>query len=332
MADVLGALDLLAEQGQWTRCIEKAKQHNATIMHKYLAQYAAHLIQNQDIVNALQLYLQYGAPALTQNFNIYMRIALECFALRESDGMHIWRDLRNFLFQLIQAIKAESNDSIETMCDRFEQLLLIAHYYATRAACREVPSLHSIGVKISIAILRYTELIPVDKAFFEAGMDLRSMNRESEAFVILNHYLDVCEAIEEGSGNLVDHSDFTVTDFPSSVPIPERMHLHNESKLHEEIREWILAISMDQKINQVLPTDDRNLYESSLDMHDQPCIICGYPIQHKQPVSFQRSNRQANRDVWSKLTVSAKMSPHTSAPDVIEFLEKWCGPANYIAY
>lgn len=249
--DVIAALELLAEQGQWTRCIEKSKQHNLTIMHKYLAQYAAHLIQNHDCTNALQLYLQYGAPALPQNYNIYMRIALECFGLRESEGVHIWKDLRNFLFQITQSLRAEPNDSNDAMHDRFDQLLLIAHYYATRAACREIPSLHQIGVKISIAILRYTELIPVDKAFFEAGMDLRSLNRESEAFVILNHYLDICEAIDEGEGNLVDHSDFTVTDFPSSVPIPERMHLHDESNVHEEIREWILAISMDQKINQV---------------------------------------------------------------------------------
>lgn len=249
--DVIGALDLLAEQNQWTRCVEKAKQHNSTILHKYLAKYAAHLLQNHESVAALQLYTQYGAPPLPQNFNIYMRIALECFSLHEADGTHVWKDLRNFLFQLTQSLRAESDDANETMFDRFEQLLLIAHFYTTRAACRDVAALHSIAVRISIAILRYTELIPIDKAFFEAGMDLRSTNRNSEAFVILNHYLDVCEAIEEGSGNLVDHSDFACTDFPSSVPIPERMHLQHELNLHEEIREWILAISMDQKVNQV---------------------------------------------------------------------------------
>lgn len=249
--DVIGALDLLAEQNQWTRCIEKAKQHNSTILHKYLARYAAQLLQNHESVVALQLYTQYGAPPLPQNFNIYMRIALDCFSLHETDGMHVWKELRNFLFQLAQSLRSESDDANETMFDRFEQLLLIAHFYTTRAACREVSALQSIAVRISIAILRYTELIPIDKAFFEAGMDLRTMNRNSEAFVILNHYLDVCEAIEEGSGNLVDHSDFACTDFPSSVPIPERMHLQDELNLHEEIREWILAISMDQKVNQV---------------------------------------------------------------------------------
>lgn len=241
----------MAEQGQWTRCIEKAKQHSSGVMHKYLALYATQLIQSGDSVNALELYIQYGAPVFSQNFNIYIRIALECFSLNEQDGNNIWKDLRNFLFHLTQSIRSSSNAVDINMADRFDQLLLIAHYYTTRAACREFPALHSIAVRISIALLRYTELIPVDKGFFEAGMDLRSMGRESEAFVMLNHYLDICEAIDEGSGNLVDHSDFTITDFPSSVPIPDHMHLKNDLKLHEEIREWILAVSMDQKIDQV---------------------------------------------------------------------------------
>lgn len=128
---------------------------------------------------------------------------------------------------------------------------MIAHYYTVRVICRQVQALQLIGVKISVALLRYTDLIPVDKGFYEAGIDLRSIGRESEAFVILNHYLDVCEAIEEGSANLVDHSDLTSTDFPNSVPIPEEMHLKNELNLHEEIREWVLAVSIDQKIDQV---------------------------------------------------------------------------------
>lgn len=50
----------------------------------------------------------------------------------------------------------------------------------------------------------------------------------------------------------------------------------------------------------------------------------------RQPIIFQRSHRQANRDAWTKLTVSAKMGPHTSVPEIIEFIEKWCGTANFI--
>lgn len=51
----------------------------------------------------------------------------------------------------------------------FKNLLLISHYYALRTACRQVSNLKGIGVKISVALLRYTDIIPADKAFYEAG-------------------------------------------------------------------------------------------------------------------------------------------------------------------
>lgn len=223
------------------------------MMHKYLALYATQLIHDGDCVAALGLYLKHGAPASPQNYNIYLRITLECFGQREPDGVNVWKDLRSFLFHLTQAIK--SSDTVGSSgggdhFDRFEQLLLIAHYYAARAAFREVQSLQTLAVRISVALLRYTDIIPVDKGYYEAGMDLRSLGRESEAFVVLNHYLDVCEAIESNE-NLVDHLSLTATDFPSSVPIPEQMHMRNELNFHEEVREWVLAVSMDQKVDQV---------------------------------------------------------------------------------
>lgn len=73
------------------------------------------------------------------------------------------------------------------------------------------------------------------------------------------------------------------------------------------------------------------MFESSLGLNDQACVISGYPILKKQPISFQRSSRLANRDVWSKITVAAKMTPNTHVTDVIEFVEKWCGHANFIS-
>lgn len=329
--DISGALDLLAEQGQWTRCIEKSKQHGGAVLHKYLALYAAQLIRDGECVQALALYLNHGSPANPQNFNIYHRIAVDCFGLREPDeSSTLWRDLRNFLFNVSLSLKNSEVEISGEILDKFDNLLLIANFYANRAACRQVPALNNIAVKISTALLRYTEVIPVDKAFFEAGMDLRSIGRDSEAFVLLNHYLDVCEAIDEGSGALIDHSDLAATDFPASVPIPEELYLKNELKLHEEVREWVLAISMDQKVDQTLPVDDRNLYESSLGISDTPCVLSGYPVTGRQPVTFQRSNRTANRDSWSKVAISMKMSPQTDLPEVVEFMEKWLGAANFV--
>ena len=45
------------------------------------------------------------------------------------------------------------------------------------------------------------------------------------AFVFFNRFLDLSEAIEEGSLDMLDNSDFTDTDIPFEVPLPEAPHL-----------------------------------------------------------------------------------------------------------
>ena len=49
------------------------------------------------------------------------------------------------------------------------------------------------------------------------------------AFVFLNRYLDLVEAIEEGSLDMLDHSDFQDTDIPFEIPLPEKMHVRVSS-------------------------------------------------------------------------------------------------------
>jgi hypothetical protein len=46
------------------------------------------------------------------------------------------------------------------------------------------------------------------------------------------------------------------------VPLPENPHISPEE--HEAVKEWVLAVSMDQKVEQVLPLDERMTYEASL--------------------------------------------------------------------
>ena len=82
------------------------------------------------------------------------------------------------------------------------------------------------------------------------------------AFVFLNRYLDLYDAIEEGSLDMLDHSDFAETDIPYEVPLPEHPHIAPDE--HESVKEWVLAVSMDQKVEQVLPLDERMTYEASL--------------------------------------------------------------------
>ena len=61
--DVVGALDMYMEKGEWQKALETAEQHNPQVLHKYVALYATHLIKNGDTYRAMDQYVKYGAPA-----------------------------------------------------------------------------------------------------------------------------------------------------------------------------------------------------------------------------------------------------------------------------
>lgn len=82
--DAFGALDLLARQGQWAQCLDTAERLGDQVLHKYVAQRATNLLTiNHAPLEALQLYHRYGAPAFSQNYNVYKRIANDMLAMPE---------------------------------------------------------------------------------------------------------------------------------------------------------------------------------------------------------------------------------------------------------
>lgn len=67
------------------------------------------------------------------------------------------------------------------------------------------------------------------------------------AFVFFNRFLDLSDAIEEGSPDMLDNSDFIDTDIPLEVSLPEKPGISEDKR--EEVKEWVLAVSMDQKVS-----------------------------------------------------------------------------------
>lgn len=65
---------------------------------------------------------------------------------------------------------AKGSDSNTPPHEYFESMLLIAHYYATRSAAMGHEQLKPIATKLAVSLLRHTDIIPADKAFYEAGI------------------------------------------------------------------------------------------------------------------------------------------------------------------
>ncbi|XP_069035784.1 intraflagellar transport protein 172 homolog [Lepisosteus oculatus] len=327
--DVMAALDMYAERGQWEKCIQTASKQNFKVLHKYVALYATHLIKEGHSEKVLSLYVQHGAPANPQNFNIYKRMFLDLLNMVGTDSAEayrMWADLRDMMFILCENMvkSAEANSPAH---EEFEQMLLIAHYYATRSAAKGVDQLNTVAAKLSISLLRHTELIPADKAFYEAGLAAKEVNWENMAFIFLNRFLDLSDGIDEGNLDALDHTDFQDTDIPFEVPLPEKQHVTEDKR--EEIRDWVLTVSMDQRVEQVLPKDERDTYEASLiavntGIRSLPCLITGYPVLRNK-IEFKRPGKAANKDYWNKFLMATKTTHSPECQDVLKFISQWCG-------
>ncbi|KAF3826454.1 hypothetical protein GH733_008979 [Mirounga leonina] len=327
--DVVAALDLYVEQGQWDKCIETATKQNYKILHKYVALYATHLIREGGYGQALALYVQHGAPANPQNFNIYKRIFTDMVSspgTNSAEAYHNWADLRDVLFNLCENL-VKSSEANSPAHEEFETMLLIAHYYATRSAAQSVKQLETVAARLSVSLLRHTQLLPADKAFYEAGIAAKAVGWENMAFIFLNRFLDLTDAIEEGTLDALDHSDFQDTDIPFEVPLPAKQHVPEAQR--EEVRDWVLTVSMDQRLEQVLPRDERGAYEASLvaastGVRALPCLITGYPILRNK-IEFKRPGKAANKDNWNKFLMAIKTSHSPVCQDVLKFISQWCG-------
>ncbi|KAM3856962.1 intraflagellar transport protein 172 homolog [Vipera latastei] len=327
--DVMAALDMYVERGQWEKCLETAAKQNYKVLHKYVALYATYLIRENCWDKVLSLYIQNGAPANVQNFNIYKRLFMEMVNaanMNRPEAYHSWADLRDVLFNLCENL-GKSSEANSPAHEEFETILLISHYYATRSAAQSIKQLETVAAKLSISLLRHTEIIPADKAFYEAGTAAKSVGWQNMAFIFLNRFLDLTDAIEEGSLDALDHSDFQNTDIPFEVPLPAKPHISEEQR--EEIRDWVLTVSMDQRLEQVLPQDERDTYEASLvaastGVHSLPCLITGYPVLRNK-VEFKCPGKEANKESWNKFLMAVKMSHSPPCQDVLKFISQWCG-------
>ncbi|KAF4529792.1 hypothetical protein B566_EDAN018047 [Ephemera danica] len=146
---------------------------------------------------------------------------------------------------------------------------------------------------------------------------------ESEALVFLNHVLDVAEAVEKldsgGPAPLVDGTDLASTDFPLDAPLPSVLTVPQDAL--EEAREWLLAVSMDQRL------DQRGVYAASL-RTDAACAAVPACVLSSWPVLgdlVRLGSRCAIKEEWNRVLLASRAHRDSKLEDVLRFLTSWCG-------
>jgi len=269
--NVTEGIEAYAQQGDWDRCLELAQQQGPHMLLKYTTLHGAFKIQQNDFLGAATLFAKYGASTQNANLQMYRRVARELLGSSEAGGEILssgvrasgapMLQLRMMLQKVVTGLGQAADDAT---FEEFERLLWIAHLSAAMSIAGERGA-SDARKKIAVSLLRYLREVPADKAFYEAGMACKALNELNMAFVFLNRYLDITEAVEdhEPSSTVLDNSDFADTQIPFDFPLPEKQYLADAER--EKVRDYVLELSMNASVQQSLQTDELELIFRELD-------------------------------------------------------------------
>ncbi|CAK1556183.1 unnamed protein product [Leptosia nina] len=316
------ALERLAAAGQWQRCLAHA---GARAPH-YALRYAAHIFKTHSRLEGVDIESADIPEALSQVLDTLRQYLIL------DDGAQgvpsIDANLAKAVCNEILVRVSMSPKAVNAIVDSADVLVAAGADDRAIQAITLLLGLHvpQIASKAARALLRYTDIIVADVAFYASGVIIREEGNAGarEAFVILNHCLDLAEAADEDSQNLLDYTDFECTDWSREPLLLERACVQGETL--DALRDWVLALSMDRDVEQTLPVDSRGWYAPKVAEGESCCILTGYPLGSRL-VTFT-NGRCANREWWSRVSQAVR-NGNPTASSIIQHVTKWCGPADF---
>jgi intraflagellar transport protein 172 len=320
------ALDVLAKRGDWDRLWETATKEHVppAAIAKFVLMRVDELVKTgrvDDLNEAVKTIHQRPGPATEVAMKVYKRLVRSVMSRTFDDERTKGGDtsehtdlvckLREVLYRL--ANQYRSNATGKQLGPEMEELLMATHYqhllYHTKTL-----GLKDIAAKCSITLLKYPDVIPQDKAFYQAGITCRDQGNINLAFMLLNRYVDITEAIDSQDASFLDNADYHDTDaVPLQGPLPEKHYLVSEDS-REEVRTWVLSVVTDSNIEQKFPPREQSrnsLYEGMFNSNRPTCIVTGFPV-HPADI-LEVNNSCANRRDWNAFVGKARTCPWTGA-------------------
>jgi intraflagellar transport protein 172 len=269
------------------------------------------------VVNLLS---RYGAPPSTFALTLMRRLIGDLFSGTQkhkcSDAVVL--EARSVLSKFATAFRKGGGP--QAAADEAERLQQVVHYAAMRIKLEEL-GLVELSARASVSVLRFVGVTPygaappADRAYFEAGMACKNAGWKGLALVLLNRFIDLYEAIEEGSSadlSAINSVDFNGSGLASpSDYLPGSLPRHNFilEKSHEEAKEWVLTTSMDRKVAQELPkrpcfSCSQSIFDGALSCTScnaqfPSCAITGYPMSAAQAVSCSSCGSKCAKSTWN---------------------------------
>jgi len=239
-------------------------------------------VPTEHLDGALAFLAKYGTPAGPQHYAMFCRLTQEILGRLEADCIFdddeeddlegkdtdsptksrkktisyvsTLQNLREVLFNAIRQrsnvrrLESKHEGGAESQLQEMERLLVITHLFLFYHICHS-NAMDEMAASILVAMLKLRgDAVPSDKLYYLAGMACRDAGWTGTGFALLNRYLDLTDAIDEGEIGEVEGTEFDGTDIPElhENPLPKSHYLSECAR--EEIREWILGAAVDSEI------------------------------------------------------------------------------------
>ena len=162
--EVDGGLMMLAEKGEWGQVLDVASKQGSKVLNPYIMKYAKSRMEEGRFGEAVAAFAKYGLPLSNSNFPLYKTLAMEIFA--ECDPNEVVH-LRQAMFPFVEQLE-QNGEGATPAGKEFGKYLLVAHLLCMKMIF-EKKKLQNLACMASVSLLRYCDLIRMDKLYLDAG-------------------------------------------------------------------------------------------------------------------------------------------------------------------
>jgi intraflagellar transport protein 172 len=192
---VSAAIQVFIQQGRWDevfRAAEQEKDGNASVA-RYACIYAERLVGEGNMKGALDVLVKRGGLATSETSGLYKRIIIHALSMGGVDGGDavILSNLKSFITSLLSKTPGPGFP-----VPLFNTLSYAVHFYGHLTLCKQ-RGLAQLAATVATGMIRYIEYLPADRTYFLAGECCRNAQNSKYAYVFLNQYLDIADAIDQ---------------------------------------------------------------------------------------------------------------------------------------
>ena len=189
------ALDVLAKRGDWDGIWDVAAKQKlpALAIAKFVTMRVDELVRGgkpSGVDEAVKLLHKRQGATTDQSLNVYRRLVRSVMqrAMHEETGEHqsVVGLLREAIYRLADTYRRTGAEGRGGSAGpSIDELLMTVHFQHMLYTSKSL-GLRDLAAKCSVTLLKYPDVLPQDKAFYQAGITCREQGNTNLAFMLLN--------------------------------------------------------------------------------------------------------------------------------------------------